>query len=186
MRQRNADEQRQAGDEAGAQRLVSPYEHFSEGNTTRPRADPVHFGFMGEERAVRFTVSLPARLMRTLDRLRAGRRYGNRSEFVRDLLRGELVKEEWAAAPGETVGVLTLVYDHETHALADKLTDIQHHGFRSITASLHIHLDEHSCLEVIALRGSPRRIRAIANQLLSVKGVHYGQLVPATRGKRLT
>ena len=127
---------------------------------------------MGEERAVRFTVSLPARLMRTLDRLRAGRRYGNRSEFV--------------ALPGETVGVLTLVYDHETHALADKLADIQHHGFRSITASLHVHLDEHSCLEVIALRGSARRIRAIANQLLSVKGVHYGQLVPATRGKRLT
>jgi CopG family nickel-responsive transcriptional regulator len=186
MRQHNADDQRQAGDEAGAQKRVSTYEHLTEGNTTRPRADPVHFGFMGEERAVRFTVSLPARLMRTLDRLRAGRRYGNRSEFVRDLLRGELVKEEWAAVPGETVGVLTLVYDHETHALADKLTDIQHHGFRSITASLHIHLDEHSCLEVIALRGSPRRIRAIANQLLSVKGVHYGQLVPATRGKRLT
>jgi len=135
---------------------------------------------MDEERAVRFTVSLPARLMRTLDKLRVGRRYGNRSEFVRDLLRGELVKEEWAALPGETVGVLTLVYDHETHA------DIQHHGFRSITASLHVHLDEHSCLEVIALRGSARRIRAIANQLLSVKGVRYGQLVPATRGKRLT
>ena len=69
---------------------------------------------MDEERAVRFTVSLPARLMRTLDKLRVGRRYGNRSEFVRDLLRGELVKEEWAALPGETVGVLTLVYDHET------------------------------------------------------------------------
>ena len=123
---------------------------------------------MDEERAVRFTVSLPARLMRTLDRLAAGRRYSNRSEFVRDLLRGELVKEEWAALPGETVGVLTLVYDHETHALADKLTDIQHHGFRSITASLHVHLDELSCLEVIALRGSSRRIRAIANQLISV------------------
>jgi CopG family transcriptional regulator, nickel-responsive regulator len=82
------------------------------------------------------------------------------------------------------VGVLTLVYDHETHALADKLTDIQHHGYRSITASLHVHLDEHSCLEVIALRGSARRIRAIAN--LAVKGVRYGQLVPATRGRRLT
>ena len=141
---------------------------------------------MDEERAVRFTVSLPARLMRTLDRLRAGRRYGNRSEFVRDLLRGELVKEEWETLPGETVGVLTLVYDHETRALADKLADIQHHGYRSITASLHVHLDEHSCLEVIALRGSARRIRTIANELLAVKGVRYGQLVPATRGKRLT
>jgi CopG family nickel-responsive transcriptional regulator len=79
-----------------------------------------------------------------------------------------------------------LVYDHETRALADKLADIQHHGYRSITASLHVHLDEHACLEVIALRGSARRIRTIANELLAVKGVRYGQLVPATRGKRLT
>src|SRR2546430_1256581 len=137
----------------------SASEQRRRGTTPRPPADPVHSRSRGENRAVRFAVSLPARRMRTLDRLRAGRRYGTRSEFVRDLLGGELVKEEWAAAPGETVGVLTVVYDHETHALADKLTDIQHHGFRSITASLHVHLDEHSCLQVTALRGSARRVR---------------------------
>src|SRR5262249_37596068 len=130
------------------------YEHRRKGNTTWLMPDPLHFLPMGEGRAVRFPVSLPAPPPLTADQLRRRPRYGNRSEFVRDLLRGELVKEEWAAAPGETVGVLTLVYDHETRALADKLTDIQHHGYRSITASLHVHLDEHSCLEVIALRGS--------------------------------
>jgi len=140
---------------------------------------------MREERTRRFTVSLPAGLMRTLDRLRAGRRYGNRSEFIRDLLRAEVVKGQWSEQRGETVGVLALVYDHDTRALADKLTDIQHHGYRTITASLHVHLDEHSCLEVLALRGTARRIRSIANQLLSVKGVRYGQLVPASTGKGL-
>ncbi|HEX9504650.1 MAG TPA: nickel-responsive transcriptional regulator NikR, partial [Acidimicrobiia bacterium] len=51
---------------------------------------------------------------------------------------------------------------------------------------LHVHLDEHTCLEVVALRGSAKRIRAIADRLLAVKGVRYGQLVPATSGKRLT
>jgi CopG family nickel-responsive transcriptional regulator len=141
---------------------------------------------MADDRTIRFTVSLPARLMRTLDRLRAGRRYVNRSEFIRDLLRAELVKEEWAERRGETLGVLLLVYDHHTRAIADKLTDIQHHSYRSITAALHIHLDEHSCLEVIALRGTARRIRTLANQLLAIKGVRYGQLVPATRGKGLS
>lgn len=133
----------------------------------------------------RFTVSLPGALMRTLDRLRSGRGYANRSEFVRDLLRGELVREEWTAQRGQTVAVLALVYDHDTRALSDKLADIQHHRFRTITAALHVHLDEHACLEVIALRGSARRIRDLANQLLAVKGVRYGQLVPATRGKGL-
>ncbi len=141
---------------------------------------------MPKETATRFTVSLPDSLMRTLDRLRSDRGYGNRSEFVRDLLRAELVKEEWTERRGETVGVLALVYDHETHALADKLTDIQHHRFRTITAALHVHLDEHACLEIIALRGTARQIRDLSNQLLAVKGVRYGQLVPATTGKRLS
>src|SRR5262245_64562662 len=140
---------------------------------------------MAKDATTRFTVSLPDQLMATLDRLRSERGYGNRSEFVRDLLRGELVKEEWTEQRGETVGVLLLVYDHHTRLLSDKLTDIQHHSYREIAAGLHIHLDEHSCLEVITLRGTGRRIQAIANSLMSVKGVRYGKLVPATTGKGL-
>jgi CopG family nickel-responsive transcriptional regulator len=136
-------------------------------------------------RSSRFTVSLPDPLMRVLDRLRTDRRYANRSEFVRDLLRAELVKEEWADQEGETVGVLVLVYDHETRALADKLTDIQHKHGGLITAALHVHLDAHTCLEAIPLRGPAREIQHVANRLLAIKGVRYGQLVPAT-GKRLS
>ncbi len=141
---------------------------------------------MAKQETTRFTVSLPDSLMGTLDRLCADRGYSNRSEFIRDLLRAELVREEWDQHLGETVGVLSIVYDHETRALADKLTDIQHHRFRTITAALHIHLDEHACLEVIVLRGTPQHIQALANDLLSVKGVRYGRLVPATTGKRLS
>ncbi len=136
--------------------------------------------------AVRFTVSLPASLMRTLDRLRSARRYSNRSEFVRDLCRAELVKKEWHEQAGETVGVLVLVYDHDTRALADKLADIQHDRHEMITSALHVHLDRHTCLEVIPLRGAAHAIERLANDLLSVKGVRYGQLVPATTGKTLT
>jgi len=135
-----------------------------------------------QDRATRFTVSLPDPLMQTLDRLRGSRGYSNRSEFVRDLLRAELVKQEWEEQAGETVGVLVLVYDHDARALAHKLTDIQHHSHGTITAALHIHLSAHTCLEVIPLRGSPRHVRHVANQLLAAKGVRYGQLVPATTG----
>jgi CopG family transcriptional regulator, nickel-responsive regulator len=135
---------------------------------------------------VRFTVSLPASLMRTLDRLQSARRYSNRSEFVRDLCRAELVKKEWQAQRGETVGVLVLVYDHDTRALTDKLTNIQHDSHGMISSALHVHLDQHTCLEVIPLRGGAQAIQRVANQLLSIKGVRYGQLVPATTGKSLT
>jgi Arc/MetJ-type ribon-helix-helix transcriptional regulator len=63
---------------------------------------------MAKSPTTRFTVSLPDELMATLDRLRSERGYVNRSEFVRDLLRGELVKEEWTEQSGETVGVVLL------------------------------------------------------------------------------
>jgi CopG family nickel-responsive transcriptional regulator len=78
------------------------------------------------------------------------------------------------------------VYAHELRALADKLTNIQHQSHGTITASLHVHLNEHTCLEVIPLRGSAKHVRRVADQLLSVKGVRYGQLVPATTGKGLS
>jgi CopG family transcriptional regulator, nickel-responsive regulator len=42
---------------------------------------------------------------------------------------------------------------------------------------------QHTCPEVIALRGPAKRIRTLADSLLSVKGVRYGRLVPATTGK---
>lgn len=54
-----------------------------------------------------------------------------------------------------------------------------------MVAALHVHLDEHACLEVIALRGSPTRIRTVADQLVAVTGVRYGQLVPASTGQVL-
>jgi CopG family nickel-responsive transcriptional regulator len=140
---------------------------------------------VAETLATRFTVSLPPELMQTLDHLAAGRSYSNRSEFVRDLLRAELVKQEWQEQEGETVGVLVLVYDHDTRALTDKLNDIQHQSDGVITTALHVHLDAHSCLEVIPLRGAVKRVQQVASSLISVKGVRYGQLVPATTGKQL-
>jgi CopG family transcriptional regulator, nickel-responsive regulator len=130
-------------------------------------------------------MSLPRALMQTLDRLRLGRKYSNRSEFIRDMLRAELVRNEWRGRRGETVGVLVLVYDHDTRALVDKLTDIQHNSQGMISAALHMHLTEHTCLEVIPLRGKSRNVQRVANQLMAIKGVRYGQLVPATTGKHL-
>ena len=78
------------------------------------------------------------------------------------------------------MGVLVLVYDHDTRALADELTGTQHENHGMITAALH----EYTCLEVIPMWGSAKGIPQIDNRLLSIKSVCDGQLVPAT-GKRL-
>ena len=138
---------------------------------------------MGE--LVRFGVSMDSGLLEQFDKLIEEKGYTNRSEAIRDLVRDRLVRLEWATGDVETVGTVTMVYNHEIRELADKLTDIQHHHHDSIVASLHVHLDEHNCLEVLVVKGRGKQIRSIADRLIGTKGVKHGELVMTTTGRNL-
>ncbi len=61
----------------------------------------------------------------------------------------------------EIAGVAILVYNHHEHELAQKVTDIQHHHFGFVIASMHAHLDEHNCLEAILMRGKANEIKHV-------------------------
>jgi len=67
------------------------------------------------------------------DRLIGRRGYANRSEAVRDLIREQLVQDEWSrqkrTAPDRSRG--SLVYDHDSSSLAQKLTHIPHEHHKS-------------------------------------------------------
>ena len=133
----------------------------------------------------RFGVSIDERLLDRYDRLIAEKAYVNRSEALRDLIRGALVEEQWELGDAEAVGTVTLVYDHHSTALADKLTEHQHTHHEEIVSTLHVHLDSDHCLEVIVLRGTSREIKHIADGLIGTKGVKHGQLVGTTTGTGL-
>jgi len=77
------------------------------------------------------------------------------------------------------------VYSHDTRELTDTLTDMQHDYYNSIVSSMHIHIDEHNCLEVIVVRGKSSEIKAIADRLIGTKGVKHGKLSLTTTGKHL-
>ncbi len=133
----------------------------------------------------RFGVSMEGDLLSGFDELIGSRGYKSRSEAIRDLVRQELVKEEWAEPDAEVVGTITIVYDHHQHELSSVLTDVQHDFHDHILCSTHIHLDHHNCLEVIIARGESARVRKIADTLISTRGVKHGQLVCATTGRGL-
>ena len=101
----------------------------------------------------RFGVSLDERLLAKFDRLIGGKGYANRSEAIRDLIRESLVREQWELGDVDAVGTLTLIYDHETRELEERLTELQHAHYQAIVSTLHVHLDPHHCLEVLVLRG---------------------------------
>ncbi len=131
----------------------------------------------------RIGISLSGKLLREFDRLISGMGYQNRSEALRDLIRDRLVQKEWEEGDKETVGVVSIVYDHDKREIADTLVDIQHHHTQAIIASVHVHLDHHNCLEVLIVRGKGADIRRIADRLIGVKGVKHGKMTMATAGR---
>ena len=133
----------------------------------------------------RFGVSLDEELLEPFDALCAVKGYSNRSEAIRDLIRKALVAEEWQQADGQGAGTLTLVYDHHKNDLARRLTQMQHDEHDIIIATLHVHLDHHNCLEVLILKGEAARTRALADKLISCKGVKHGTFSGTTTGQDL-
>jgi CopG family nickel-responsive transcriptional regulator len=112
---------------------------------------------------------MDGRLLARFDQLIAEKGYSNRSEAIRDLIRGELVEQSWEEDDEETVGTITLVYDHEMGDLTEKLIDYQH--------------QVHNCLEVLVVKGKGREIRKVAERLIGTRGVKHGKLVTTTTGR---
>ena len=124
-------------------------------------------------------------LLREFDQLISRKGYRNRSEAFRDLIRDNLVQEEWKGGKQETVGTLALVYNHHTRELTRVLTNLQHRYYKTILSTTHVHLDEHNCLEVLILRGKGKDIQNIADRLIGTRGVKHGKLSLTTTGKNL-
>ena len=135
----------------------------------------------------RIGISLEDDLLTQFDRLIGRKGYASRSEAIRDLIRDALVQRAWSEAGGgeERVAVVTLVYDHDSSSLAQKLAHLQHENHKAVVSALHVHMDEHNCLEVLVLRGRGKDVVRMGEGLVSTKGVKYGKLVPATTGQGL-
>ncbi|MGQ9471813.1 MAG: nickel-responsive transcriptional regulator NikR [Candidatus Aminicenantales bacterium] len=136
-------------------------------------------------RLVRFGVSLEDKLLRKFDSLIKKIGYANRSEAIRNLIRNRLVEEEGKSDDKEAVGILGLVYDHHRRELQETLTRTQHEHLSNIISSIHVHLDEDNCLEVIVLRGNASLVKKTAEALLATRNVKHGKLILTTTGADL-
>jgi len=130
---------------------------------------------------MRFGVSIEKDLLIKFDRLIKDKKYTNRSEAFRDLIRQELIQEQWQGNH-EIAGAVTLIYNHHKRELVNKLMDIQHDFGQVIISSQHIHLDHDNCLEIIAVKGNPKQAQRLADSLKSVKGVKHGTLSMSSAG----
>ena len=124
----------------------------------------------------RVGVSLDTPLLAAFDVLIRGQGYANRSEAIRDLIRGKLTEAALASPEAEGIGSVFLVYDHHASKLAEQLIQLQHSHLLKVIASVHVHLDHHNCLEVIIIKGQVQEIQRLADKMASLKGVKLGKL----------
>ena len=133
------------------------------------------------EQLVRFSVAMPEGLLMQFDELVARRGVAkNRSEVVRDLVRDALVQNRVEEVGTQVVGTLSIVYNHHASDLQETLHNIQHAHLGLVVSSLHVHLDESTCLEVIILRGETTDVHAVADCIVGTKGVKHSGLTITT------
>ena len=132
----------------------------------------------------RFGVSLDKVLLAKFDSLIKNRQYTNRSEAFRDLIRQELVKEEWEK-DRDVVGAITIIYDHHQRTILSRINDIQHDFLNTIISTQHIHLDHNNCCEIIAVRGKAGDVQRLSDALKSVRGVRHETLNMSSTGQAI-
>jgi len=136
----------------------------------------------------RITITLDDDLMADLDRVMAARGYQNRSEAIRDLARAGLQQAAQDAGSGrDCVAALAYVYDHSARDLAKRLVHAFHEHHDLSLATLHVHLDHESCMEVTVLKGRTRDVQTFADHVIAERGVRHGRvfIVPVELGNEV-
>ena len=138
---------------------------------------------MKQDALCRFSLSMGRDLVSQLDAMVAAKGYGSRSQAVADMVRAHLVEHYGQTGSHEIAGTITLVYDHHKPNIQALLTDIQHDHSEVTLAAMHVHLDHHNCLEVLAVRGRADAVRQVADRLIAAKGIKHGKLTVTTTGQ---
>lgn len=131
---------------------------------------------MTNDAIIRFSISLPEDLLISLDNQIVNKGYVSRSEFMRDLIREQLVEDSWSSQDGTVIGVLTLIYDHHQRELLQKMTDLQHDSDAQILCNTHVHIDHHNCLETIMIKGTSAQVEYISGKIGGLKGINFSKL----------
>jgi CopG family nickel-responsive transcriptional regulator len=128
----------------------------------------------------RFGISIEPDLLNKFDNLIEQEGYENRSEAIRDLIRNALISTKNHDPNSTAIGTLTMIYNHHTGNLTNRLLKIQHNHTSEILTTTHIHLDHENCLEVLILKGKTKQIKKLSDNIKSLKGIKHGELVITT------
>ena len=134
-------------------------------------------------KVTRFGVSIETELLKKFDSLSSKKGYSNRSEALRDLIRDKLVSEKIDDENALCFGIITFVYDHHKREIEKTLNNFQHDYYKTILFTSHVHIDHDNCMEIVVVRDKAGRAKALADKILSFKGVKHGKFVMTSTTK---
>jgi CopG family nickel-responsive transcriptional regulator len=129
------------------------------------------------QKITRFGVSIETGLLAKFDKLSTKKGHSSRSEALRDLIRDKLVSEEIDDVNAMCFGIITFVYDHHKREIDKTLNSFQHNYYKSILFTTHVHIDHDNCMEMVIVKDKAGKVKMLADQILSFKGVKHGKFV---------
>ncbi|MEM1658529.1 MAG: nickel-responsive transcriptional regulator NikR [Candidatus Jordarchaeales archaeon] len=118
----------------------------------------------------RISVSLPPELLEEFDEFVSSIGM-DRSKAIQIAMRNFLTEYKAFSQSGDVAGVVSVIYDHEVKGLEDAITDVQHGYSDIVIATVHAHLTQNDCMEVIIVKGKAERIRNFSEKLMANRGV---------------
>ncbi|HXQ64064.1 MAG TPA: CopG family ribbon-helix-helix protein [Steroidobacteraceae bacterium] len=128
----------------------------------------------------RLSLSLPAELLGRLDAMVGARALPNRSQVMAELIRHAVAEHDEARAHAVLAGTITLIYRAATDRVRQELAHKQGGFVKEIISSQHVFLEDQQSLEVLLVQGPAARLRALCDQLRSIRGVLQIDLVTTT------
>lgn len=124
----------------------------------------------------RFSISIEEELLKELDSYVDDNSFANRSQALRHLIENNIVERKWLCN-NVVAGAIVLIYDHHKKDILNRSNEIQHNYHEVILSSQHYHLSHDICLEIIAVKGIAKKLTALADKLIAIKGIRHGKLV---------
>ena len=120
----------------------------------------------------RISITLPEEVLRDLDEVMKMIGAQNRSKVISNAIISYISATRWMLGEGLVSGSITLIYDHERGDAVRKITRIQHEFTNIIKATIHVHLSERLCLEIISVVGEVEKLKNLLNELREIKAVY--------------
>lgn len=131
---------------------------------------------------VRMSFSIEEELFLELESLVTESGYGNRSEYIRDMIRKQLTRKQCADC-GEVIGTISVLCDLKHLGTESKLTALLDGTELEILGMTRFAVKDNCSTTMISVTGVGSEIRQLVNEIRRLKGVVQAEFVITAKGK---